>query len=116
MRSGESFIKSVRRLRGLKWLHKLSMLSQVPFQIPLNPWIRERLLETLRSELSNSLGSCGLIRQGLFLCDPQVLVRVRFGLAKGVKAGWLYLYPPLEASPLPPFIYSYDMRSLLCCA
>ena len=112
-RSSESFIKSVRRLRGLNWLRKLLMLPQVPLLIPLNPWIRRRLLEALRSELSNSLGSCSLIWQGLFLCDPQVLVRVRFGLAEGVKAGWLYLYPPLEASPLPAFFYSYDMRSLL---
>ena len=46
-------------------------------------------------------------------CDPQVLVRVRFGFAKGVKAGWLYLYPPLEASLLLAFFYSHDMRSLL---
>ena len=34
---------------------------------------------------------------------------VRFGLAEGVKAGWLYLYPPLDASPPLPFS-SYDMR------
>ena len=40
-------------------------------------------------------------------------MRVRVGLAEGVKAGWLYLYPPLEASPLLAFFYSYDMRSLL---
>ena len=38
---------------------------------------------------------------------------MRFGFAEGVKAGWLYLYPPLEASPLPAFFYSDDMRSLL---
>ncbi len=36
-------------------------------------------------------------------------VAVQFGLAKGVKAGWLYLYPPLDASPPLPFS-SYDMR------
>ena len=38
---------------------------------------------------------------------------VRFGFAEGVKAGWLYLYPPLEASPLLAFFYSHGMRSLL---
>ena len=60
-----------------------------------------------------SLGSCGLIRQGLFLCDPQVLVRVRFGFALWCEGWRLYLYPPLEASPLLTFFYSHDMRSLL---
>ena len=59
-----------------------------------------------------SLGSCGLIRQGLFLCDPQVHVRVRFGFALWCEGWRLYLYPPLEASPLLVFIdkFSYDMR------
>ena len=59
-----------------------------------------------------SLGSCSLIRQGLFLCDPQVLVRVRFGFALWCEGWRLYLYPPLEASPLLVFIdkFSYDMR------
>ena len=37
---------------------------------------------------------------------------VRFGRTKSVKAGWFYLYPPLEASPLLAFFYSYDMRGL----
>ena len=37
---------------------------------------------------------------------------MRFGRTKGVKAGWFYLYPPLEASPLLAFFYSYDMRGL----
>ena len=61
---------------------------------------------------SISLGSCSLIRQGLFLCDPQVHVRVRFGFALWCEGWRLYLYPPLEASPLLVFIdkFSYDMR------
>ena len=72
-RSSKRFIKSIRRLRGLYWLRKLLKQPQVPLLIPLNPWIRRRLLEALRSELSSSLGSCGLFGRGFSIVIPRFL-------------------------------------------
>ena len=69
----ESFIKSVRRLRGLNWLCKLLTQPQVHFLILLNLWIRERLMVALRSELSSSLRSCGLSGRGYSDVIPKFL-------------------------------------------
>ena len=43
-------IKSVKRLKGLLSLLLKLRLSQVPFQLPLNPWSRRWLMVTWRCE------------------------------------------------------------------